>query len=397
MFRVNSKEALVLWIMSAIMLTTVFMPFGLPANSGPIIIGSLWLLMSIAFFLRTPLGPMIFGYQCFLFIVLASVLLGMVKVLFSVDFDLNLYLYNLVFRGVPKILFLILIYFLVSQLDHNSVIRVSYRYSLMLIFTIGLALVLYEIFPIYRFVWYHDRFAALHFELVNFSFTSFTAGIILIYSHFRSNLMILVSVILLSMGIWVLSKSNYVPIFIASMLFSTFLLRVPGQLRSTIYLGYFAVLIIILLMLPSLLEFIEKVLFLFPRSSGTLSDDNPIYIRLFRHIFAIQYFFDNIFSLPDGFFNGGVFADLNAIDSWSGGSGLSKLFMDFGILVIPFLILLVRTFLKILKTLDPKNRKDQMYFILVNLCFAYGYLQAGFFNFTSVTLFLLSLRYWKII
>ena len=397
MFRVNSKEALVLWIMSAIMLTTLFMPFGLPANSGPTIIGSLWLLMSIAFFLRTPLGPMVLGYQCFLFILLVSVLLGMVKILFSVDVDLNLYLYNLVFRGVPKILFLILIYFLVSQLDYNSVIRVSYRYSLMLIFTIGLALVLYEIFPIYRFVWYNDRFAALHFELVNFSFTSFTAGIILIYSHFRSNLTILVSVILLSMGIWVASKSNYVPIFIASMLFSTFLLRVPGQLRSTIYLGYFAVLIIILLILPSLLELIEKVLFLFPRSSATLSDDNPIYIRLFRHIFAIQYFFDNIFSLPDGFFNGGVFADLNSIDSWSGGSGLSKLFMDFGILVIPFLILLVRTFLKILKTLDPKNRKDQMYFILVNLCFAYGYLQAGFFNFTSVTLFLLSLRYWKII
>jgi hypothetical protein len=397
MLRVNSKEALVLWIMSAIMLTTVFMPFGLPANSGPVIIGTLWLLLSLAFFLRAPFGPMILGYQFFLFILLVSVLLGMVKVLFSVGVDLNLYLYNLVFRGFPKLLFLILIYFLVSQLDHNSVIRVSYRYSIMLIFTIGLALVLYEIFPIHRFVWYHDRFAGLHFELVNFSFTSFTAGIILIYSHFRSKLTIYLAVILLSIGIWVLSKSNYVPIFIASMAFSTVLLRVPRQLRSTIYLSYFAVLISILLILPSLLEYIEKVLFLFPRSSATLGDSNPIYIRLFRHIFAIQYFFDNIFSLPDGFFNGGVFADLNLIDSWSGGSGLSKLFMDFGLLVIPFLSLLIGTFLKILKTMNPKNRKDQMYFILVNLCFAYGYLQAGFFNFTSVTLFLLSLRYWKII
>lgn len=71
--------------------------------------------------------------------------------------------------------------------------------------------------------------------------------------------------------------------------------------------------------------------------------------------------------------------------------------VDLGILVIPFLILLVKTFLKILKTVDANNQKDQMYFILVNLCFSYGYLQAGFFNFTSVFLFLLSLRYWKII
>ena len=103
--------------------------------------------------------------------------------------------------------------------------------------------------------------------------------------------------------------------------------------------------------------------------------------------------------MPDGFFNGGFKADLStlAIPSWNGGSGLSKLFMDFGLLVIPFLVLLVKTFLKILKTMDVNNQKDQMYFILANLCFAYGYLQAGFFNFTSVTLFLLSLRYWKII
>ena len=397
MFRVNTKEALVLWIMSAIMLTTVFMPFGLPANSGPIIIGITWVLMCGAFFLRTPFGPMILGYQCFLFILLASVLLGMVKVLFSVDADLNLYLYNLVFKGFPKILFLIFIYYLVSQLNHNSVIRVSYRYSLMLFFTIGLALGLYEIFPIYRFVWYHDRFAGLHFELVNFSFTAFTAGIILIYSHFRSKLSIYIGVVLISIVIWVLTKSNYVPIFIASIVFSTVLLWVPRQFRSTIYIIYFAVLISILLILPSLFEYIEKVLFLFPRSSATLGDSNPIYIRLYRHIFAIQYFFNNILSLPDGFFNGGVFLDLSLIVSWSGGSGLSKLFMDFGLLVIPFLILLLKSFLKILNTMDPNNRKDQMYFILVNLCFAYGYLQAGFFNFTSVTLFLLSLRYWKII
>ena len=117
-----------------------------------------------------------------------------------------------------------------------------------------------------------------------------------------------------------------------------------------------------------------------------------------RHIFAMQYFFDNLFRFPMAF-NGGFDADLSklAFEAWNGGSGLSKLFMDFGLLIIPFLSLLIGTFLKVLKTMDPENRRDQMYFILANLCFAYGYLQAGFFNFTSVTLFLLSLKYWKII
>jgi len=399
MFRVNSKEALVLWIMSTIMLTTVFMPLGLSADSGPFVLGMLWLIMCGFYFYRVPFGPVAVGYKVFLAIIILSVMLGMIKNVFAVDVDLNLYLWNLVVRGGPKILFLIFVYFLISSLDHDSVIKVSNRYVLILIVTIGLSLIVYEFFPLPRFVWYDSRFAAFHYELVNFSFTAFTAGIILIYSKVKNEVAIYFGIAVLSILIYIVSKSNYVPIFIASVIFSVALLKAPARLRSTIYLSYFVSLIVILLMLPTLLEYLEEALFLFPRSSGTLGDDNPIYIRIYRHIFAIQYFFDNIFSVPNGFYNGGFDADLSllAIESWNGGSGLSKLFMDFGLLIIPFLSLLIGTFLKILKTMNPKNLKDQMYFILVNLCFAYGYLQAGFFNFTSVTLFLLSLRYWKII
>ena len=235
---------------------------------------------------------------------------------------------------------------------------------------------------------------------MNFSFTAFTAGIILIYSKIKNGIAIYFWVTVLSALIYLVSKSNYVPIFIATVIFSVVLIKAPARLKSTLFLSYFTILIGILLLLPSLLEYLERLLFLFPRTTGTLEDDsNPIWIRLHRHIFAMQYFFDNLFSVPNGFFNGGFDADLSklAYASWDGGSGLSKLFMDFGLLIIPFLSLLLGTFLKVLKTMDPENRRDQMYFILANLCFAYGYLQAGFFNFTSVTLFLLSLKYWKII
>jgi len=381
------------------MLTTIFMPFGFLSVSGSFIIGTFWLIFCLFYFYRVPFGPMVLGYKFLLFIILASVMLGIVQAFFIDAVHLNLFFFNLVLRGLPKIMFLVFIYFVVSNLDHNSVGRVSYRYSLMFIFTIGLSLILYEIFPMPRFVWYANRFAGLHFELVNFSFTAFTAGVILLFSHVRNRLILYFGIAALSSVIYIVSKSNYVPIFIATLVFSIMLLKIPLRLRKLIYLSYFSILICVLLLLPSLIVYLEEILFLFPRSSGTLNEVNPIFIRLYRHIFAIQYFYDNALSFPDGFFNGGFKADLStlAIPSWNGGSGLSKVFMDFGLLVIPFLILLVKTFLKILKTMDANNQKDQMYFILANLCFSYGYLQAGFFNFTSVSLFLLSLRYWKII
>ena len=45
MFRIHTKEFLILWIMSTIMLTTVFMPLGLPAIAGPFVLGVGWLII----------------------------------------------------------------------------------------------------------------------------------------------------------------------------------------------------------------------------------------------------------------------------------------------------------------------------------------------------------------
>lgn len=400
MYRIHSRRFLILWIMSTIMLTTAFMPLGLSADSGPFLLGSAWLIMCGCYFYRVPLGRMAYGYKLFLFIIFLSLTLGMMKNYFATNGDLNIYMWNLLIKAFPKILFLILIYFLISNIDDISVIKISNRFVIIFIATIGLSLIAYQLFPIHRFVWYASRFAAFHYELVNFSFTAFAAGIILIYSKIKNGIAIYFWVAVLSALIYIVSKSNYVPLFIATVVYSVVLVKAPTRLKSTLCLSYFTILIGILLLLPSLLEYVEKLLFLFPRTTETLQDDSsPIWIRLHRHIFAMQYFFDNLFSLPNGFFNGGFDADLAklAFGSWTGGSGLSKLFMDFGLLIIPFLILLIGTFLKVLKTMDPENRRDQMYFILANLCFSYGYLQAGFFNFTSVTLFLLSLKYWKLI
>lgn len=398
MLRINIKEFLILMIMSAIMLTTAFMPFGLPATSGSFLIGISWLFLCTIFFFSNSFGPMVQGYKFFLFIILLSTFTGYFKAVFVSDGDLKLFFNNFFFKALPKVLFLFFIYFLISKLDHSSVNKVSYKYATFFIFTIALSLIIYQFFPLYRFVWYENRFASFHFELVNFSFTAFISGLVLLFFYIKNLKLVVIGISILSFVIYIVSLSNYVPIFLGSLLFSFFLLKSPKWSRKIIFSTYFFSLIIILLMLPNLLHYIEEVLFLFPRTSGSLNDDNPIFIRLYRHIFAIEYFFNN-FYMPSGFFNGGFDADLSllVIPSWNGGSGLSKLFMDFGFLIVPFLILLLITFFKILDSIDTSNHMDYLYFIIVNLCFAYGYLQAGFFNFTSVSFFLLSLRYWRII
>ena len=161
--------------------------------------------------------------------------------------DLNVYLWNLLTKAFPKILFLILIYFLISSIDDVSVIRISNKFVIIFIATIGLSIIAYELFPIHRFVWYASRFAAFHYELVNFSFTAFAAGIIVIYSKLKNEIAIYFAFAILSVLIYLVSKSNYVPIFIATVIFSVALLKVPARLKSTIYLTYFTILIGILL------------------------------------------------------------------------------------------------------------------------------------------------------
>jgi len=93
--------------------------------------GIFWLIFCAVYFYRVPFGPMVLGYKFLLFIILASVMLGIVQAFFIDTVYLNLFLFNLVLRDLPKIIFSVLIYFVVSNLDYNSVGRVSYRYSLM--------------------------------------------------------------------------------------------------------------------------------------------------------------------------------------------------------------------------------------------------------------------------
>jgi len=399
--RVNVRQLLLLMILSTLMLANLFMIIGLPADSGSRVIGAAWLVMMFMFVATIPLKSMAIGYKYLLSLLVISIFLGMIKLATSDFTNIDVFLYNLASKSMPKILFLVFIYYLIIGMNQIDISIAMRRYAMLFLLTIGLSLLLYYFMPMNRFVMYGDsrgvRFAALHFELVNFSYTLFTAGIILLFAYVRNKFYLYLGIILLSVVTYQVSLSNYVPIFMFSIVFSIMLLRTPFKSRRIIYLIYFTVLLAMLMLLPAVLEYLEKYLYLFPRSSGTLTDDDPIFIRLYRHIFAMQYFYDNALSLPYGLFNGGIDAALNDIKSWSGGSGLSKVFMDLGLLVIPFAFILVQTCLKALSRINVNNQTDQMFFVLMNLSIVYAYLQAGFFNFTVVSIFLLSIRYWKIV
>lgn len=393
---------LILMILSTLMFANIFMVVGLPADSGSRVIGLLWIIITSVFIFSKPIQKINTGYTYLLLIFMLSIILGVFR-LISGDFVyIEQFLTNVLFLATPKIIYFVLIYYLIVSLDRMTIHSIFYKYSIMFLLTIVLSLLLYYIFPMHRFVIYEDglgpRFAALHFELVNFSYTLFTAGIIIIYTYFRSKLFHYIGMILLSVVVYKISLSNYVPLFVGAILLSMLLLNVSSRrLRKTLYLSFFIIMLLVLLALPLALNFLESYLYLFPRASETLTENDPIFIRAYRHIFAMQYFFDHILDFPFGLFNGGIDADLSNIKSWSGGSGLSKIFMDFGLLTIPFLILFVQVCLKLVSKINIHNQRDQMYFILVNISIVYAFMQAGFFNLTVTTIFLLSIRYWRII
>jgi hypothetical protein len=399
--KININEFLILMILSSLMLATFFYPFGFPLDYGSRIIFSLWLPLVIFFFLhKRNIDKFDSGFITLIFILILSIVLGVIKAIIHNEY-IDIFFVNVFTKAAPKILFLILFYSLVKTVADSQVVSLFYRSSQLFLLTIPISILCFYFFPLPRYVFYpyglELRFAAFHYELVNFSYTALTSGTVLIYYFCRKKSTIAVNMILLNYLVYKVSLSNYVPLFSASILLSLLLFSLKKQTRFIFYCLFFVIIIFALIFLPLLLEYLEKGLFLFPRSSNELSDTNPIYIRLYRHIFAMQYFFDNLYSLPFGLFNGGINADLKNSFSWSGGAGMSKLFMDLQLLIVPIFGICIFACLKAANRINRNNTIDQMVFIIFNMSIIYVYLQAGFFNFTVMGFIFLSLRYWRVI
>ena len=344
----------------------------------------------------------------FISILIFSVFLGSIRILVFDEY-IEQFLFNIMGKSFPKILYIILFYIAISNMTKVQIMSIINSYVFIFFITIFLSLLVFLIFPQERFVFYIEgsvyRFAAFHFELVNFAYSAMIASIILAFklSSKRGGeykvFPVFVLLTIFSYVIYYVTYSNYIPIFIFSIL-TLFLVYFKSKFTLFLLFCYFVILLLLIVNISYFMSFVDEISLVFPRASASgNSDGGPIFYRLYRHIVAIDVFWADILSLPFGIFNGGieVASEDLLVQRWSGGSGLSKIFMDLGLLVVPFLLILVFSILAAFKRVKVGCKNDMVIFAIINLSFIYVYLQSGFFNFTVTGMFLLSLRYFRLI
>jgi len=407
------RKYLILSILSTLSLSTVLRPLGYEEAFSHILF-PIWAFLVIVYLIFYRDSVRIYrsyGYYFALSILLLSIVLGSIKVLIIGE-NIQQFYNNILLRAAPKMLFLILFYILISNLSREQVLWIVNKVVLIFIVTIPVSLVMYSIFPLERFVFYIEgsayRFSSFAFELVNFSYLAFLSSVVMVFNFYRKRslikgrkvtaIMTMLSILILSYAVYVVTISNYVPIFIGSII-ASYLIYFKSKLAYFLYVVYFILLLLLLLFIQDMLGYTNELSYLFPRSGLDNANNGPIFFRMYRHIVAIDIFWRDFLALPYGIFNGGI--DLKVSDllnsRWSGGSGLSKIFMDLGFLIVPFLSLIILALLRAYKRVNSYNSNDLIMFFIINLSFIYGYLQAGFFNFTVSGIFILSLKYFRLI
>jgi hypothetical protein len=394
----NPQEVLVLLILSTLPLSNFFMVFGFRADSGSRIIYVFWFIGTLYYYLKVRYIKNInVYYGIFLLILILSILLGAVKFIIDKNGYIDTFANNALFKALPKVFFLILIYCLIKDINPSRIYTVIVKYSFIIIITIPVSLLLYILMPMNRFVMYShgagNRFAAFHYELVNFSYSALFASVILTHRYIKNEFLRYLVLIILYAITYKYTLSNYLPLFLGSILWAILLLQFKYKKRTIIFSIYLLALFAILLVIPYLInnDLVNNILVLFPRSTLQLNEANPIYARLMVQFYAVEYFITNIFAIPNGLYNGDI------LEGTPPGAGITKIFVDLGFLSIPLFMLLASVCINAARRTVASNITDKSLFIVFNLSIIYVYLQSGFFNFTVISVCLLCLRYWRTI
>ncbi len=120
----------------------------------------------------------------FVAILILSVILGSIRILMFNE-HIEQFLSNIMGKSFPKIAYIILLYLTINSMTKAQIMSIINNYVFIFFITIFLSLLVFSIFPQERFVFYIEgvtyRFAAFHFELVNFSYSAILASIILAF------------------------------------------------------------------------------------------------------------------------------------------------------------------------------------------------------------------------
>jgi len=301
----------------------------------------------------------------------------------------------------PKILFLAVSYIFVQRISEEEVESLFKNFLTLFLLSCALSIVAAFFIRQDRYVLYADgasfRFAAFHYELVNFVFSA-AICVFVAMRDWRLSGKILCFVFLFVPIIYQISRSNFVPPLAACVVGTSILIAIRSQLlKKVMALGALGVAGALLLLLSQFGKSFDTLAFLFPRAGQNWSEDgSALYIRVYPMIKSMEYFTENFFSIPYGLGNAQLDPSLSSKLYQIAAGGITKVLADLLWLSIPVVALFTIVFLRALARVREGNRADQTAFLILCACFCYISFQPGFFNFTAWTAILCSLKQLRI-
>lgn len=324
--------------------------------------------------------PKIFYNKILIIILLIGLFLNIISLLLSkVDFDDGIN--TLIQFSLPKLIFIYLITVVAERINPRQGERILNVFMKIVIVSLILSIPLYFVNPIPEFVLYDGgtRFAGFHFELVNYTYVLLISFFIYSYNKKFS----LIKFLLLLVFVYLSGKSNAFYPFV----FMAFIAILFAK-RNMIFFQKAAV-VSIFLLTPIIGLFLEYFSFLeifALRGSTSFSlEGSQLFIRLYPWALAMQHFIETLFMLPLGLGMLNISPYIEDTDNLFGGTGITAIIAEYGIisvLIVPLFILYFLKIIQILSFVDDINKRVCLTAMLI-LSITYICIQSGFFNFTA--------------
>jgi hypothetical protein len=296
--------------------------------------------------------------------------------------------------SLSKILFFYFIILLISQLNTEDINIIIKKNISLFIFIIIITLIIFYLDMYHvihlkdRLIAYQDRFAALCFELVDFTYLLFIL-LILLYKNNKYWLLQFIAVLYLLS----LTKSNSIVIYLAAL--TAYLIVYNFKfIRKKIFI-FLSLIFFVILYIFSSVEVINSILaelsVYLPRIGASLDPSSPAYGRIMPNVEALLYLKDNFINIPSGIFSS-KYLFTHAESVQGSAAGILIFLVDFGIIGIFILIILFYLVSKLLyNKINNLNIFKAEAIIFVSAI--YLIFQPSYLNFTIWTIILLATRY----
>ena len=283
--------------------------------------------------------------------------------------------------SIPKLLFIYLIVVIAERISLMQAEQLMKFFTIIVVISLFASVFLYYLNPIPEFVFYdgQTRFAGFHFELVNYTYVILIC--FFIYSYFKK--FSYINFVIVLIFLYFSARTNAFYPFVGIAILSILLTRLKMLFVTKLML---ASVIILTPLIGIFLDYFSFLDIIAVRQSAEFSlEGSSLYVRLYPWALAMQHILDNPFMMPIGLGMLGISPYIIETENLFGGTGITAIIAEYGILsilIMPFIFIYFAKIVNECSKIMDKNARICVLTILM-LSVTYICIQSGFFNLTA--------------